>query len=273
MGLKENAQALILGLGLLGNSPETEAKHRQHHERQKLRTNREDPSLKRFAKQAERQASRFEGVVFLEGRKALPGEPPRIALTFDDGPDDNYTVKVLDILRAKKTKATFFVVGEFAVRFPEVIARIRAEGHSIGGHGYHHVDLRKIPSQKVYAEEIMTTDAVLKDQLGQAPDFFRPPYGDISNNEIRLCRNNGRRVVNWSVDSLDWQEGVTSAEITRNIIRGAHDGGIVLLHSARADRSATVAALPGVIDQLRNKGYQFATVPQILESKEILARR
>jgi len=187
-----------------------------------------------------------------------------LALTFDDGPSP-YTGRVLDILRARGVKATFFLCGENAERYPELVRRIRAEGHEIGNHTYSHPYLYLMSRERIAAEIDRTQDVVEK-ITGRRPRLFRPPFGVRWFTLWPLLRQRGLTMVMWS----DWaHDADTDADgIARGTLARLAPGAIILLHDgfetrapAEVDRSATVRALPAIIAGARRAGYTFARLP------------
>jgi len=200
--------------------------------------------------------------------------PHEIALTFDDGPDGQWTPQILDILKAKHVHATFFVIGENAEANPGLIQRILAEGHELGNHTYTHPNLADTPPQAV-ALELNATQRLIEALTGRSLRLFRPPYlGDAEPTDddeiapVEDAQNMGYLAVGEHVDPVDWALPGTNAIISRtlNQIRHPPQGqpaNIVLLHDAGGDRSETVAALPTIIDRLRAEGYRFVLVSDL----------
>ncbi|WP_141506288.1 polysaccharide deacetylase family protein [Paenibacillus luteus] len=185
-----------------------------------------------------------------------------IALTFDDGPDKNYTSDILDILKDKDVKATFFVVGQQVTKNPKVLQRIVDEGHAIGNHTYNHKDLSKLNKQQII-EEVKTADAAIKKAVGFTPVMFRAPYGAVSDTLKVLLKAGNRDMVGWNIDTRDWA-GTSVAGIRKMIKKEAKPGGIILMHSFGGKHiKNTVQALPGVIDDLKDMGYTFVFANQI----------
>ncbi|MBN1423047.1 polysaccharide deacetylase family protein [Candidatus Fermentibacteria bacterium] len=178
--------------------------------------------------------------------------PGGVALTFDDGPDPRFTPKLLDALRAFHTTVTFFVSTSLAVRHPSIVRRAHAEGHAIGCHAMTHTPLAFRSRETLHRQ---VSDAVrgLEDVLGDSVSLFRPPYGIRSPGLHRILRSEGLRPVYWSVMAFDWRVRSSKA-IAERVLRGARPGAIVLLHDGGGDRSATVEAVPVVLDTLRGGG-------------------
>lgn len=197
--------------------------------------------------------------------RSLPGGPREVALTFDDGPSVPYTGQVLDILRKNHVHATFFLCGANAERYPDLVRRIRAEGHEIGNHTYSHPWLYLMDRARI-ADEIDRTQLVLRRISGARPRLFRPPYGVRWFSLWPLLRERNLTMVMWSARGYDHGDG--AAGIARTALEGLQPGGIILLHDgdetrapADVDRSATVRALPAVIAGVRRAGYAFARIP------------
>lgn len=190
----------------------------------------------------------------------------KVALTFDDGPDDKYTPKILDILKSNQVKGTFFLVGEHVNRYPVIVKRIVLEGHAIGNHTWDHSDLTKQSKDKIF-EEINKTDEAVKNAAGISPSLFRAPYGAVSTNVLAAAETTGHKTIGWSVDTLDW-DGKSVSEILHNVRNETHPGAIILQHSAGGkggNLDHTLEALPQIIHYLKQKGYTFVTVPQLLQ--------
>lgn len=188
-----------------------------------------------------------------------------IALTFDDGPWPRYTKEVLQVLASRNVKATFFMIGREVQRRPDLVREVRDAGHSIGNHSWDHARSPRNPG-----EEVFRTDATIKKALGVEPFLFRPPYGKITNGMAAQAMRDGQCVVIWNADSNDWKHA-TAASIAQRILRQASPGGIALMHDGGGNRGSTVAALPRIIDTLRERGYRFVTVPQLLALRHVEA--
>ncbi|PWI56949.1 polysaccharide deacetylase family protein [Sulfoacidibacillus thermotolerans] len=194
--------------------------------------------------------------------------PPnkRIALTFDDGPDNLYTPKILAILKEKKVRATFFVLGLHVRKYPIITRQIARAGHVLGNHSYDHPNLTRI-NQEQLLWEVKATEREILRLTGKRTRYLRPPYGDLDPTVLKSLGNMGYHVVNWSVDSNDWRS-LTKAQVLANVLPHVQPGAIILQHSAaggpQENLTGTVEALPVIIDTLRAKGYQFVTIPELL---------
>ncbi len=192
---------------------------------------------------------------------------PVIALTFDDGPHPELTPKLLDILRQKGVRATFFVIGSNVAKYPEIARRIVAEGHEIANHSYTHPALTKIGMARVN-DEIEKTCVAIEQATGRRPIAMRPPYGALNASvERSLLQDHGLDVVLWSVDPLDWRRPGAS-EVTRRLVDGAQPGAILLAHDIHP---GTIEAMPETISRLKAEGYSFATVSQLRALQDIAA--
>lgn len=209
-----------------------------------------------------------EGIV-RRGKK----ESQRVALTFDDGPSPVYTPQILDILREKKVKATFFLVGRHVEKYPEVAKRIVAEGHEIGNHTYSHRDL--VPATRATViKEVKKAEQVIEAFCGQKPVLFRPPRGIYSNGVRKVILKLGYTIVLWSISTQDWRL-VKPKFILKRVKRFCRPGSIILFHDSGAlvkpeggSRSHTVEALPQVIDWLKENNYQITTVSSLIRDSE-----
>lgn len=185
-----------------------------------------------------------------------------VALTFDDGPDAKYTTAILDILKEKGIKATFFVVGQQVNKYPEVLERIADEGHAIGNHTQNHKDLKKQTKAEIL-KQINLTDKAISDVLGETPKLFRAPYGSLSDTLKQVLKDQGRKHTGWTIDTRDWAG--TSIEDMRDMIRHqTKPNGIILMHSFGGQHiKNTVLALPDIIDDLHKLGYTFVTADEL----------
>lgn len=181
------------------------------------------------------------------------GLAPRIALTFDDGPSI-YTEELLDGLKARGVKATFFVIGESAEVYPEIVTREAAEGHIVGNHTYHHVEITKL-SVAAAREEIEKTNNILEKLTQKKTEYVRPPFG-VWEDELEDLE---MMSVMWTIDPLDWTTKNTN-EIVNKVVTKAKENDIILLHDCY--KSSVQAALR-IIDILQSEGFEFVTVDQL----------
>jgi len=200
----------------------------------------------------------------------------RIALTFDDGPNEPYTSQVLEILERYRIKATFFMIGQNARRYPETCRRIVAAGNAIGNHSYNHVRSLCLRRGKTVARDIEMAHQAIYESTGLEPTLFRPPHGFRSPWLMRAVRNLGYKAVTWDNMTSDWDAEKSGDEIVLAILRRAKPGGVIVLHDGRDtrlnyDRSHMLLALPFVIETLLERGFEFVTIPELLESEEPLS--
>lgn len=225
-----------------------------------------------FAYHGVNPRSRFYGKVCSNGdRNRL-----RIALTFDDGPNEPYTSQVLSILEQYGIKATFFIIGQNARRYPETCRRIVTAGNAIGNHSYHHLKSLCLRRGKTLARDIELAHQAIYECTGLEPKLFRPPHGFRTPWMMRTIRNLGYTVVTWDNMTSDWNAEKSGDEIILAILGRARPGGVIVLHDGRDtrlryDRSHMLQALPFVIETLIERGFEFATIPELLESERELS--
>ncbi len=182
-----------------------------------------------------------------------------LALTFDDGPHPDITPRVLDALGAAGARATFFMVGENALRHPELVRRVVAEGHALGVHTLSHRHAWITPPAGLRREMLLGSEAIRVASRGAAPLWFRPPWGSFNAATRRAARSMGLRIALWSCDAGDWLPGATPAAIAARVRAGLADGAIIDLHDGgRTPRGcrAMAAALPGLLAEIAATGLQ-----------------
>lgn len=205
--------------------------------------------------------TQFNNIIFYEGNNTKK----QIALTFDDGPDTVVTPKILDILKKNDVKATFFILGNRAQRNPEIVKQILKDGHALGNHSWDHKDLDRLSPDKIKSE-IQKTDNILFSITGYHPAIVRPPYGAANRKAVQEIGPMGYKVIDWSVDTLDWM-GIPPNIIMYTIKREIRPGGIILQHCAggkKGNLSNTVTALPQIIEYLKSENYEFVRVPELV---------
>ncbi|MCX7600018.1 MAG: polysaccharide deacetylase family protein [Armatimonadetes bacterium] len=185
----------------------------------------------------------------------------RIALTFDDGPNPVWTPQVLDVLAKYRAKASFFVLGQCAVRWPELVRRQVAEGHEICLHSYSHARFTQLPASRVTLELARNLRALSDLAVGPIR-WFRPPYGVVNARVREQVAAMGYRTVLWDVDTRDWRRPPAEV-IAARILAGAHDGAVILMHDGGGDRSRTVAALALALPRLKARGVEMLTLSQV----------
>jgi peptidoglycan/xylan/chitin deacetylase (PgdA/CDA1 family) len=185
-----------------------------------------------------------------------------IALTFDDGPHPAYTPKILEILKRYNVKATFFVVGEMAAKYPDLVRSEILAGHSVGNHTYHHVNLTKVRSEDV-AVEIKACGDIIKAITGKAPHLFRPPGGDYDKSVSMVATALGYTTVLWTDDPGDYASPGEKV-IDARLLTSVNNGGIILIHDGIEQ---TIEVLPYIIQTLQSRGYKLVTIDQMIKDK------
>jgi peptidoglycan-N-acetylglucosamine deacetylase len=197
--------------------------------------------------------------------------PKKVALTFDDGPNSDYTPKILDILKEKKVPATFFVTGANIQNNIPLIRREYREGHELGNHTYTHPNL-EVTSDNRERIELRSTRLLLESILGYSTLLFRAPY--ITDAEptklsqirsLSVAHDEGFISATSYIDTNDWEEDVSADTILARAIARRHEGNIILMHDAGGDRSQSIIALPKLIDYYRSQGYEFVTISALMD--------
>ncbi|MBD2452985.1 polysaccharide deacetylase family protein [Nostoc sp. FACHB-87] len=186
-----------------------------------------------------------------------------IALTVDDGPWPKTTLQMLDIFKANNVKVTFFWVGSALQANPEIAKRVVAEGHAIGNHTWHH--WYKNMDAATAKKEIDRTSELIYKTTGVKTTLFRPPGGFLNNGLAAYAKSQKYSVVMWSLTSADTDPRAKPQAFVNNVLKGAKPGAIVLMHDGGGDRHRTVEALPQIITGLKQQGYRFVTIPELLE--------
>lgn len=189
-----------------------------------------------------------------------------VALTFDDGPNAEATPAILDALAARETKATFFILGRHAERWPRLVQRVAAEGHRVGNHGYFHRKLH-LKSPAYVRNDLTLGTKAIENAGGGTPSLFRAPHGFRSPWVTSIAKSLGQRTVGWSLGVWDSARPGVEA-IADRTVKGAKPGSILLLHDGDGydplgDRMQTARALPLIIDRLRDQGYRFDLLPAV----------
>lgn len=185
----------------------------------------------------------------------VTGTEPTVALTFDDGPSPQYTKTLLDGLRSRNVRATFFLIGASIEGNEDIVRQMYEDGHQIGSHTYSHIQLTKYSIEEAL-KEIREANNAIYQVCGQYPDYIRPPYG--SWNE-QLQEEANMNVALWNVDPYDWKVQ-DKDKIVANVMRDVKDSSIILLHDIY--QSSVEAALE-IVDRLQEMGYKFATIEEL----------
>lgn len=204
---------------------------------------------------------KYEGVFVLSASR----QSRKVALTFDDVPDPRFTGKVLDVLKSKHVKATFFAMGTRSLKHPDLLRRINREGHDVGNHSYSHPDFSKLRVNAVQSQ-IYRAEKVIDGIIGYKPKLVRPPYGEIMPEQLEWAKAHGFTVVNWDVDSADWRQ-LTADRVFKNVTRTVRPGSVILMHAGGGEGQSlegTVKALPRIIDWLRAHQYEPVPLTELL---------
>ena len=194
------------------------------------------------------------------GYSSVNVDGPYIAMTFDDGPQPALTPKLLDLLKKKGVKATFFVVGQNVAEYPDVVKRAASEGHEIANHSWSHPDFARM-SDAAVRNELQKTEDAIQQATGAKSKLLRPPYGAITKSQRDWIHNEyGFKIVLWDIDPLDWKYR-NSAHVENEILKNTRSGSIVLSHDIHA---TTVAAMSDTFDKLIEKGFKFVTVSELI---------
>lgn len=180
----------------------------------------------------------------------------KIALTFDDGPNEDYTEELLAGLKERGVTATFFLLGKEVVKYPQIVKDIYDDGHLIGTHSYEHVNLRNL-SDAAAIEQVDKTNAAIHEITGEYPEYIRPPFGCFKCN---LDYETSMIEVLWDIDPLDWKTD-NSDVIAKRVVDKVQENDIILMHDAS---ESSVKAAFKIIDALEKEGYTFVTVDEIL---------
>jgi peptidoglycan-N-acetylglucosamine deacetylase len=192
---------------------------------------------------------------------SVPTRAALVALTFDDGPAAPYTDSILDLLGKHHVRATFFVIGSSLARQPELARRIVAEGHELGNHSFSHRPL-VLSSLRTIRREVETTDSLIRAAGAAGPIHFRPPYGKRLVGLPWYLARTGRTTVLWTLEPDSWYR--SAQHMTHHVLENVRPGSIILLHVELASRRAEREALVPILTALRERGYEFVTVSELI---------
>ena len=203
------------------------------------------------------------GRTFAEGMRGSK----QIALTFDDGPNDPHTLKLLEVLAKHNVRATFFMIGRYVQQRPDIARAVAQAGHVIGNHTFTH-PLLIFKSEAQTRTELVDCRQALDDTIGKHSNLFRPPFGGRRPATIRIARELGLQTAMWNVTGYDWN-APPAAVIEKKVVRQMRGGDVILLHDGGhramgANRTQTVIATDNLIQRYKNEGYEFVTVEEML---------
>jgi peptidoglycan/xylan/chitin deacetylase (PgdA/CDA1 family) len=206
----------------------------------------------------------------------LPRGTKQIALTYDDGPNDPHTLRLLEVLARHEARATFFLIGRYVRQRPEIAREIIKAGHVVGNHTFTH-PLLIFKSDDEIRKELSDCRAALQDAVGEHSNLFRPPFGGRRPGTLRIARELGFTPIMWNVTGYDWTAPPT-AVIENKVSKQIRGGDVVLLHDGGhkqmgADREQTVLATDHLITRYKSQGYEFVTVPQMLKRSPTISAR
>ncbi len=197
--------------------------------------------------------------------------PPRIALTFDDGPSATYTPQILDLFAEHGARCTFFVLGGKIARHADLIRRMDEEGHEVGIHTWSHPKLTGL-SNAAIRSDLARCRSALEPLVERPVRWVRPPYGAVNARVRHAINDAGYRVAMWSIDPRDWQ-GPSASVVAGRILRAARDGSVVVLHDGGYNRGGTVAAMRTVVPALQKRGFQIVTLSELTGLVEVPEER
>jgi peptidoglycan/xylan/chitin deacetylase (PgdA/CDA1 family) len=202
----------------------------------------------------------------------LPRGTRQLALTYDDGPNDPHTLRLLEVLARHEVRATFFVIGSRVQQRPDIVREIVAAGHVIGNHTFTH-PLLTFQSTSQIRRELVDCRSALQDAVGNHSNLFRPPFGGRRPAVLNIARALSLEPIMWNVTGYDWNAPPAQA-IEQKVAKRVQGGDVILLHDGGhmqmgADRSQTVIATDRMIARYKSKGYAFVTVPQMMGSEAI----
>jgi peptidoglycan-N-acetylglucosamine deacetylase len=197
----------------------------------------------------------------------LPRGTKKLALTYDDGPNDPHTESLLDVLDRHDVKATFFLIGRYVRQRPDLVRRQLVLGHAIGNHTWDHPNLI-FSTPDSLRSQLQRTSKEIFDACGQKPALFRPPFGGRRPGVVQAARSMGMTTIMWNVTCYDWRAKNSDA-VERHATRQVRGGDVILLHDGGhkgfgADRSHTIKATDNLIRRYKGQGYEFVTIPEML---------
>jgi peptidoglycan/xylan/chitin deacetylase (PgdA/CDA1 family) len=200
----------------------------------------------------------------------LPRGTRQLALTYDDGPNDPHTQRLLEVLAKHEVRATFFLIGRYVRQHPEIAREVVKAGHIVGNHTFGH-PLLTFKSAAEIRQELSDCRSALQDAIGEHSSLFRPPFGGRRPAVLRIARELGLAPIMWNVTGFDWT-APPSAVIEKKVAKQIRGGDVILLHDGGhkqmgADRSQTVQATDHLITKYKSEGYEFVTIPQMMKKR------
>src|SRR5438309_4625221 len=194
----------------------------------------------------------------------------QLALTYDDGPNDPHTMRVLEVLAKHNVRATFFLIGRYVQQRPEIVREVVKAGHVIGNHTFTH-PLLTFKSSAEVRKELTDCRSAIQDAVGKHSSLFRPPFGGRRPAVLRIARELGLEPIMWNVTGYDWN-APSAAVIEKKVSSQIRGGDVILLHDGDhrqmgADRSQTVLATDRLLDRYKTQGYEFVTIPEMMQRK------
>ena len=189
----------------------------------------------------------------------VDAEEKKVAISFDAAWGDQFTDGILEILDRHNVKATFFLVGFWVDKYPDMVKKIHEKGHDVQNHSTTHPHMSKLSAEQI-ANELNTTSDKIENLTGIRPTLFRPPFGDYSNKVLETIMENQHYVIQWDVDSLDWKE-LGAQPVVDRVTRNVKKGSIVLFHN---NAKYVLEYLPLVIERLQKQGYEIVPISQLI---------
>lgn len=198
----------------------------------------------------------------------VPVKQKLVALTFDDGPHPDFTPRILAHLKHHRVKATFFMVGKKMEAYPEIVKEVVAQGHVIGNHTYDHPHNIEGDSPAEIIRELEKCEELIERFTGKRTLLFRPPLGRVDGTVVTIAAEEGYQTILWTV-CADHHDAPTPELMAQRVLKGVRPGAIILAHDGSfPSRIKDVEATPLIIEELKRRGYQFVTVPELLEAGE-----
>ena len=185
-----------------------------------------------------------------------------VALTFDHSWGNTFTPSILDTLKENDVKVTFFIMGPWAKKYPDVAKRMVTDGHEIASHGYRHQNYGDMTREWI-TEDLQKSQAMIKDVTGVEPKLLRPPNGHYSQQSLKVTEEMGYKTIIWNIDSLDWKNPGRDVIVER-VMKRLKPGGIILMHASDTPIQ-TAEALPILLEKIKAEGYKIVTVSELLD--------